>query len=136
MIVAASDQARSVVVRMVTEGSMPAGMMWVGLRGAAAFVGAIARGDVATAEVHAERDAECLRCPARTEVRDGAGCVRPGFVGYCGEAMVERMDGPIEGRSCGCLLDAANAVANHGCPRGRFVAVRVGGREIAAGAGV
>lgn len=141
MLAAAGDQAHALVVRMVTEGTLPAGMMWVGLSGAAAFVAAIARGDIAPLEVHEARDRECLRCSARTPVKNADGFERRGFVGYCGEPLVERMGGPVEGRSCGCLLDAANAVASHECPRRRFVAVSVdggprgerGGRGVVAG---
>ena len=94
MLAAAGDQAHALVVRMVGEGTLPAGMMWVGLSGAAAFVKAIARGDIAPLEVHEARDRECLRCGARTPVKNADGFERRGFVGYCGEPLVEWMGGP------------------------------------------
>ena len=109
------------VISLVARGKLPPSMLWIGLEGAAEYITAIASGDVCDTQTLEQRNATCRACPSRTPVLG-----HPTYVGYCGTPLTPRgMDGPVHSRTCGCLRDAANAVASKPCPQEQFVAVTV-----------
>jgi hypothetical protein len=86
---------------------------WIGMRGAARYLEAVAAGDVAPEAAIEARLRVCRACPARTADEDV-----PEAAGYCGPAFAaaELPDGP----TCGCALEGKASVASEVCPRGRW----------------
>lgn len=100
------------LAQLDAEGLLTAENVWLAAKGAERFAQAVARGDVADADVQAERGATCGECPSRTE------CA--GF-GYCGPALVERLGPEVADPTCGCLVEGAAAVKSHRCPQCKWV---------------
>lgn len=96
-------------------------MMWVALRGAWAYVVAVASGDVAADADADSRAATCLGCPIVTSRPVAGGRVT---AHYCGAPIIGG------GGGCGCLVAATvdgqpipaglTVVASKACPAGRF----------------
>ena len=98
---------------------------WVGVKGAAKFAEAVARGDVASAEVIEARRSECRACEARTVglfPKEHGGDETDAPSSWCGPALVELLhEGvPIAERYCGCLIAGKTCVASEECPRGKW----------------
>lgn len=80
---------------------------WVGLKGAGKFAKAIAEGDLAGEAESLARisgcgvGGGCLDCPA-LQVREGTLTGR--ITAWCGDPLVERLDGPKGERTCGCIV--------------------------------
>lgn len=101
---------------------------WVGVKGAAKFAAAVARGDVAAPEVIELRRACCRACEARTVglfPKEHGGDETDAPSAWCGPALVELLHegAPIGERYCGCLIAGKTSVASEACPRGTWDAV-------------
>lgn len=107
------------VVQLVLEGELNAGRGWVAAKGAARYLEAIARDEIAETETVEARAAQCRSCPARRE----PGPDDLSALGWCGDPLVEHLDGPVSGRTCGCLLDGKIMVEGEACPRGWWAAL-------------
>lgn len=109
-------------------GELTIGSLWMGAKGAEAYVAAIARGDIATPEQADARWAQgCAICPSRT-VTPCSVTIDGGLVvtakHWCGPALTERPT------TCGCLLAltidgvpvpaAKLCVRSERCPAGRW----------------
>lgn len=103
-------------VQLALEGELSAGRAWVAAKGAARYLEAIAADEIAPPEVVEARAAQCRSCPARRE----PGPDDLSALGWCGEPLVEHLDGPVEERTCGCLLDGKVMVEGEACPRKRW----------------
>lgn len=84
-------------------------------RGAEAFAGAIAQGDVVTGAELARRRAICRSCPSYT-IETAPGAEAPS--GWCGPALTDRMDQATP--TCGCLVVTKAVVGSERCPQGRW----------------
>ena len=99
--------------------------IWTAVRGGWRYVGALATGDEAPADIVTERMKICLRCPARDEsdtYKPTVGAV------YCGTGQ------PIDSQpTCGCLVAiringtpypaGKSLVASESCPRQAWLSV-------------
>lgn len=103
-------------VQLALEGELTGGRAWVAAKGAARYLSAIAADDLADPETVEARAAACRSCPGRHE----PGPDDLSELGWCGPPLVERLDGPASGRTCGCLLDGKVLVGGEHCPRGRW----------------
>jgi len=125
------DVARTVtagtatLVQLAVRGELRREHVWLGVRGAGRYARAVASGDVADDEGIDERlygQRGCKNCPARTITSEG------GYVAsWCGTPLVEGRDDL--GPTCGCLVEAKASVASEACPRGRWVASVLAGRQ-------
>lgn len=116
------------IEREAAAGRVDPRWFWIGARGAAAYVAAVASGDCAPDGVIDERVATCRACPSRTPDPDD-----PEAAGFCGPAFRSRLDEPAP--TCGCPIEPAAAVASRGCPQRRFAAVTREGRPVAGPGG-
>jgi len=106
-------------------GELSPASVWLAVTGAAKYAEAVARGDIATLPVQADRAARCRECPVRTE-RPMNGSA--GTVGYCGTPFENRPDAALP--SCGCLTTCTidgvvyaagkTVVGSERCPGGRW----------------
>jgi len=93
-------------VSLAVRGRIGPDEAWVGMRGAARAVQAIANGDVASAGLRSARLSACLRCPYRTVDAE-----IPEAVGWCGEPF------KVTDQTCGCNLEAKASVGSETCVR-------------------
>ena len=98
---------------LLARGEIPPRRAWVGMRGAARYVAAVAKGDVADEATIARRLGTCAGCGGAVADPDLGPEVR-----WCGGPGAET--GPDSLPTCGCLLPAKAAVGSEACPRGRW----------------
>lgn len=119
------------IAALARSGQLGRRELWTAWKGAAAYTEALASGDVATDEEAERRRLICSACPARSDgiVVDLPG--GPSFASYCGPRLgAERLDGPIDERHCGCMVQLTVAgqpqaagktlVRSMGCPREKW----------------
>lgn len=101
------------IMAMARAGELTPRKAWVAMKGAEKYVRAVASGDVADSETITLRLAQCRVCPAASV---------PGrvYLSYCGTPLDEKLDGPVQERTCGCVCAGKASVQSEKCPRGRW----------------
>ncbi len=98
-------------------GTLPPGARMLALKGAGAFVSAIASGDIADDATYEGRLGVCARCPNRVdETAPGA----DGPSSWCGRAFQPNDGGDGGPVTCGCLLLVKCLVKSEACPEHRW----------------
>lgn len=93
------------LVRMAIRGELSREHVWTAMRGAETYRDAIARGDVASDSLLADRSAKCAACELAVRVPSQLSDTEKV---YCGQPFTETV------RTCGCLVGVT--------VEGRFVA--------------
>jgi len=84
-----------VLVRMAIRGELSREHVWTAMRGAETYREAIARGDVASDTLLADRAAKCAACELAVRVPSPLSSIEKV---YCGQPFTETA------RTCGCLV--------------------------------
>lgn len=88
--------------------------MMHGFEGAAVYVEAVARGDVASKPDMKDRRGKCSVCSAKCN----ASTLGLAPSSFCGLPLVDNTDDPVPGnRTCGCAIFFLTMVASKACPR-------------------
>lgn len=104
---------------LLAKGEISPARAWVGMRGAARYMRAVAAGDVAEGGAVAERLAVCRGCPGAVPDADLGDDAM-----WCGGPGAEV--GPDGMPTCGCLLPAKASVGSETCPRASWPSVPPG----------
>jgi len=84
-----------VLVRMAIRGELSREHLWTAMRGAETYRDAVARGDVASDTLRADRGAKCAACELAVRVPSQLSDTEKV---YCGQPFTETA------RTCGCLV--------------------------------